>query len=165
MHRYVIGRPLPPAAKLAAALLACLPLAQVQGEEMGVLRKMSENKFAPMSGLPDCATLAVQSGDPAKGPSVILGKVGKGCRIPWHWHTANEHVMMVKGTARLEMKDGGASVLDPGGYGYLPGKHVHRFTCTSQCALFIASDAAFDIHYVDAAGKEIAPEAALSKKK
>ena len=46
-----------------------------------------------------------------------------------------------------------------------PGKHVHQFTCSSACTAFVTSDAAFDIHYVDANGKEITPEAALAKKK
>ena len=32
------------------------------------------------------------------------------------------------------------------------------------CTFFIASDAAFDIHYVDAAGKEISTEDALKSK-
>ena len=49
-------------------------------------------------------------------------------------------------------------------YAMMPSKHVHRFTCMSACTGFVTSDAAFDIHYVDAGGKEIPPEAALGKK-
>lgn len=64
------------------------------------------------------------------------------------------------------MKDGGkTAVLGPGGYGMMPSKHVHQFTCTSACSAFVSSDAAFDIHYVDASGAEISPDAALTKKK
>lgn len=152
--------------RLAAATLGCLILASAHAEEAGVLRKMSDNKFAPAQGLPACVAMAVESGDPAKGPSVILFKGSAGCRIPWHWHTATENVMMVSGAAKVEMKDGGASkVLGPGGFALLPSKHVHEFTCTSACAAFVNSDSAFDIHYVDASGKEIPPEAALAKKK
>jgi hypothetical protein len=32
---------------------------------------------------------------------------------------------------------------------------------TSECVLYVASDAAFDIHYVDAEGRNITPEAAF----
>ena len=149
--------------KLAATLFAFLSIAQAQ--EMGVLRKLSENKFAPMAGLPSCVTLAVESGDPAKGASVIIFKAATGCLIPWHWHTPTEHVMMVSGSAKLEMKGGASAILGPGGFALLPGKHVHQFTCVSACSAFINSNAAFDIHYVDAAGKEIPPDAALAKKK
>jgi hypothetical protein len=47
----------------------------------------------------------------------------------------------------------------------MPSKHVHQFTCTSACSAFVSSDAAFDIHYVDASGAKISPDAALTKKK
>ena len=150
--------------KFAVALLACLFLAHAQ--DMGVLKKMSDNTFAPMPGLPSCMTGAVQSGDPSKGPSVILGKGSAGCLIPWHWHTPTEHVMIVSGSAKVEMKDSGKTVvLGPGGYAMMPSKHVHQFTCTSACTLFVRSDAAFDIHYVDASGEEVLREKALEKKK
>ena len=67
---------------------------------------------------------------------------------------------------KMAVKDGGkTAVLGPGGYGMLPSKHVHQFTCASACSAFVISDAAFDIHYVDAGGAEISPDAALSKKK
>ena len=114
--------------RLAIAVFACIVAAHA--DDMGVLRKMSENTFAPMPGLPACMTAAVQSGDPSKGPSVILGKGSAGCLIPWHWHTPTEHVMIVSGSAKVEMKESGKTeVLGPGGYAMMPSKHVHQFTC------------------------------------
>jgi quercetin dioxygenase-like cupin family protein len=148
--------------RFAVALVACLFVAQAQ--QMGVLRKLSENKFAPLAGMPSCVTVAVESGDPAKGPSVIIFKATAGCVIPWHWHTPTEHVMMVSGSAKVEMKGGSSAVLGPGGYAMMPSKHVHQFTCTSACSAFVNSDGTFDMHYVDATGKEISPDAALHKK-
>jgi quercetin dioxygenase-like cupin family protein len=149
--------------KVTIAALGCIFVAFA--DDMGVARKMSENKFAPLPGLPACATLAVESGDPSKGPSVILLKGPTGCAIPWHWHTPAEQVMIVSGSAKVEMRDNGqTSTLGPGGYAMMPSKHVHQFTCTSACAAFVISDAAFDIHYVDAKGGEISPETALKKK-
>jgi hypothetical protein len=44
---------------------------------------------------------------------------------------------------------------------YLPAKQPNQFTCLSRCALFLATSAAFDIHYIDAEGNEIKPEEAL----
>jgi quercetin dioxygenase-like cupin family protein len=146
-----------------AALLSCLFIAHA--DDIGVMRKMSDNKFAPLPGMPQCTTLAVESGDPTKGPSVILIKAAAGCMIPWHWHTPTEQVMMVSGSAKVEMKDSGTiAVLGPGGYAMMPSKHVHQFTCTSACSAFVGSDAAFDIHYVDANGGEISPEQAVAFK-
>ena len=150
--------------RFAAAIVACLFVAHA--EDMGVLRKLSENKLAPMAGLPSCVTMAVESGDPSKGPSVIVFKGTAGCSIPWHWHTPAEHVMIVTGSAKVEMKDTGkTAVLGPGGYAMMPSKHVHQFTCTSACSAFVSSDAAFDIHYVNSAGTEIPPDSALTKNK
>jgi quercetin dioxygenase-like cupin family protein len=150
--------------KFALSMLACIFIARA--DDMGVLRKMAENKFEPMAGLPQCITLAVESGDPAKGASVIVFKGTARCSIPWHWHTPTEHLMIVTGSAKVEMKDTGkTAVLGPGGYVMMPGKHVHQFTCTSACSAFVSSDAAFDIHYINEGGAEISPDAALTKKK
>jgi quercetin dioxygenase-like cupin family protein len=150
--------------KFVLSALACLLI--VRADDMGVLRKMAENKLAPMAGLPECVSMAVETGDPSKGPSVIVFKGTSGCAIPWHWHTAIEHVMIVTGSAKIEMKGTGKSaVLGPGGFAMMPSKHVHQFTCASACSAFVSSDAAFDIHYVDASGGEISPDAALKKTK
>jgi hypothetical protein len=45
----------------------------------------------------------------------------------------------------------------------MPPHHVHRATCqgAAPCLVFISSNAAFDLHWVDANGKEIPVEAAL----
>jgi len=152
--------------KTAAAIAGCLFVANVQAQDMGMVRKMQENKFAAVPGMPSCITAAVQSGDPTKGASVLLFKGKAGCMVPWHWHTPVEQVMLVSGSATFEMKDHkGSTTVGPGGYAMMPSKHVHQFKCTSACTGFVSSDTAFDIHYVDAAGKEVPPEAALAKKK
>ena len=151
--------------KVAAAIIAGLFVAQAHADGMGVVRNMSENKFVSVPGLPTCVTQAVESGDPSKGPSMILFKAKAGCAIPWHWHTPTEQIMVVSGKGQMEMKDdGGATVLGPGGYAMMPSKHVHRFKCISACTAFVTGDAAFDIHYLDPDGKEISPEIALGKK-
>src|ERR1051326_4702528 len=100
--------------KFIAVAAACMFLARA--DEMGVLRKLSEIKLAPMAGLPACVTMAVESGDPSKSPSVIVFKGTAGCLIPWHWHTPAEHVMIVSGSAKVEMKGGNSATLGPGGY-------------------------------------------------
>lgn len=118
-------------------------------------------KFMEFPGLPGCLVGSVQNGDPMKGAAVILAKAKTGCVVPWHWHTATEQLMFVSGTASVEMKDAGKKALSAGGYVNLPGKHQHEFRCTASCTFFITTDAAFDIHYVDASGNEIPVEQAL----
>ena len=124
-------------------------------------RNMAEMKFLMVPSLPTCALGSVQSGDPTKGPSIIFAKVPAGCSIPWHWHTPNEHVMIVSGVAHLEMKNGKPLTLRSGGFAMMPSHDVHQFRCERACQLYIYSDVAFDIHYVDGQGKEISPDQAL----
>lgn len=125
------------------------------------VRNLTEMTVVPVPGLPTCTPGSVQSGDPTKGASVILAKVAAGCSIPWHWHTATEHLILVSGVVRLEAKDGKPATLRAGGFATMPSRHVHQFRCTTRCVLYVYSDAAFDIHYVDGQGQDISPEAAL----
>lgn len=154
--------------KLSIALITLgFPVAETlaQSHDHPVGRNLPDVKFVALPGLPDCALNAVQSGDPAKGPSIILAKIASGCTVPWHWHTPDEHLMMVSGSARLESRDGKPFVLKAGGFATMPGKHVHQFRCLKECVMYVQSDAPFDIRYVDDKGTEISPEAALKTKR
>ena len=126
-----------------------------------VARNASEMKLSPVPGLPTCAPGAVQTGDPRKGPSIVFGSLAAGCAIPSHWHTPNEHLMIVSGEAQLQAKGGTQQALRAGSFALMPGHHVHQFRCTTVCQLFVYSDGAFDIHYVNAQGKEISADDAL----
>jgi quercetin dioxygenase-like cupin family protein len=117
---------------------------------------------ANLPGLPTCMTASVLHGDPTKGPSVLLLKFTPGCAVPWHWHTADETLVLVSGTGEAQMKDDQPMA---GGFLFLPGKGIHRFTAKSAVYLYDMPNGAFDIHYVDAEGKEIPPEKALGLRK
>jgi quercetin dioxygenase-like cupin family protein len=148
---------------LAVSLAFALPgVARGQaeaGQPFG--RSTAEMKFVTIPPLPICAHGSVLSGDPTKGPSILYAKVAAGCTIPWHWHTANENLMMVSGAAEVSMKDAKSITLKPGGFAMMPSHHVHQFRCAAACGFYLYTEAAFDIHYVDAGGKEIAPADAL----
>lgn len=112
--------------------------------------------------LPSCATVAVQDGDPGKGPSIFLIKAQKGCVFPWHWHTPNEKLIILSGSAKGEMKDAATPLaLKPGDFVVLPSKGIHQFTAVTAVELYDISDAPFDMHYVDSGGQEIAVADAL----
>lgn len=145
----------------AMLLFVSTALAQPPADQAGA-RNLPELKFAPVAGLPTCVQIAIESGDPAQGAFVALAKAKAGCTVPWHWHTAGEQLMIVEGTARVQMKDMGKPVaLRPGGFAMMPSHHIHEFRCTEACTFFLYSDQKFDIHYVDPQGKELRPEEAL----
>jgi len=125
----------------------------------------ADQKFTNFPNFPTCMTGAVLHGDPSSSSvAEIIGKATAGCKVPWHFHTPNEQVRMISGKAKVEMKGDAAKLLTAGGYAYLPAKHQHEFTCVTACSLFVSADGVFDIHYVDADGKEISLEQALKKK-
>ncbi len=143
---------------LAVALLA--PLVAQSQDQMSYAA-MASSKFMTLPMLPACMSISAQRGDPMKGAAVLLIKFKSGCVVPWHWHSANENLMMVSGKGKAEMKSGGAHAMAMGDYLYLPAKQAHQFTCVSSCVVFDVIDGAFDIHYVDSEGKEIPPDQAL----
>jgi quercetin dioxygenase-like cupin family protein len=106
-------------------------------------------------------TVSVLHGDPSKGPAVLAGKLKPGCKVPWHWHTAAENLVVLSGSAKAEMKDGASHALASGDYVYMPAKQAHQFTCLTACTIYVMPDGAFDIHYIDKDGKEIPVEQAL----
>jgi hypothetical protein len=118
-------------------------------------------EFTPIPDMPACASAAILRGNPRTGPAWVLLKLASGCRVPWHWHTANETLLVVRGQGTLAMKDGPPLQFEPGAYASLPSHHAHQASCSRACLLFNGADAAFDIHYVDASGEEISPEKAL----
>ena len=150
-------------ALLTLSTILCLP--QLAGAadtpSHATFHNVADMKLGPIPGLPTCLNGSVESGDPGKSASVIYAKAETNCAIPWHWHTPNEHVMLVTGEAHLEAKDEKMQTLKPGGFALLPAKHVHQFHCAKTCEMYLYADGAFDIHYQDKAGKEITPEEAL----
>lgn len=119
-------------------------------------------KYATIPNMPTCVTAAILRGDPRWGASYALLKFTSGCRVPLHWHTPSEDLVVISGQGTLTMKDGGPPLkFVPGAYASLPTHHMHELNCTRACLIFAASDGAYDIHYVDAKGDEISLEKAM----
>jgi quercetin dioxygenase-like cupin family protein len=154
---------------LTAVSVISLPrcLAAQGTEEKSIVASAVSAKFGTVPNAPQCFTVAVERGDPGKGSSVLLANFAPGCVAPFHWHTPSETAMIVSGSLEVQMKDDKAFVARHGDFAYLPGHHVHRATClgSNPCRVFLSSDAAFDIHWVDASGQEIPLETALKNAK
>ena len=69
--------------------------------------------------------------------------------------------MIVSVSATLQMKDAKPVSLQAGAFALMPSHHARQFRCLRSCALYIYSDTAFDIHYTDKQGNEMAPADAL----
>jgi quercetin dioxygenase-like cupin family protein len=159
----MVSRPLTSVFVLTLTILSGVAFLAAQGADKPIVSPSATAKFTPIPNAPECFTIAVEKGDPTKGSSVILAKFAPHCVAPWHWHTPSETVMVVSGALETQMKDDKALVAHRGDFLYLPSHHVHRATCTgaAPCVVFLSSDSAFDIHWVDPAGKEIPFEQAV----
>src|SRR5437763_13691828 len=107
---------------LTATVLFWLPLlfatALGQGDDKPIVQNTPPGRFQKIPNLPDCITAAVKRGDPTKGAYVLMVKGASGCMELWHFHTANEQLMMVSGVGRMEVKGEQAVNLHTGGMAY-----------------------------------------------
>jgi len=119
-------------------------------------------RLASAPNVPDCFNYTVEHGDPKGSGSVMLVKMSSGCVVPSHWHSANEQLIFTSGAAQVLMKGEQRQTVSAGTYVYFPAHHVHQLTCKENCTFYRMVDGPSDIHYVDAAGNEIATDAALA---
>jgi len=94
--------------------------------------------------------MAVIHGDPAKPNSDIFFKVPEDFKIPLHWHTSAERMVLVKGKMDVTYDKEKTNTLTEGEYAYGPAKKVHKAYCYkgSECILFIAFEEPIDAHAV-----------------
>lgn len=151
---------------LAASLLCSAPAlhaATPTAAHAILLQNPARAGFLQIPGVPQCTSIASLHGDMAKGPSTLMVRMRSGCMVPYHWHTPSEELIVLQGAPLAQMRGERPVMLKVGSYSQLPSGHIHRFRCTSKtdCLIFLVADSAFDIHFANAAGKEISTEAAL----
>jgi len=136
--------------RLIAAVLA-LPMsiaAFAEAAMSGSMKPLGSVRFAPDNDV-RCLLSALETGDPATGPSTWILKAPVGCVVPWHYHTAQEQLMVVVGEVRAEMTGRQPSLLGPGGFAMMEGGMAHQFTCQGReaCVMFVIFDRAYDIKW------------------
>jgi quercetin dioxygenase-like cupin family protein len=152
---------------IVGAALAQQPTQQTQslqstGMQQAVVVSPEGARLTSAPNVPDCFNYTVEHGDPKGSGSVMLVQLSSGCVVPSHWHSANEQLIFASGKAQLLMRGEQPQAVGAGTYAYLPAHHVHQLTCTDRCTFYRMVDGPSDIHYVDAAGNEIATVAALA---
>jgi quercetin dioxygenase-like cupin family protein len=79
--------------------------------------------------------------DPASGGMEMWVRFQAGHVIPPHWHDSNERVIVLEGQLTLR-QDSGDTVLNEGGFAFLPAREVQRLSCSSKtrCTFYLAWD-------------------------
>jgi hypothetical protein len=100
-----------------AVVLAVFVSGPVLAEDTatGAIKPLSSVRFAPDAEV-KCLSSAVETGDPASGRSTLILKASAGCVVPWHFHTAEEQLIIVSGTVLAEMIHHPSARLGPGGF-------------------------------------------------
>ena len=96
--------------------------------------------------LPEGCRIAVLHGDPAKPNVDVLFKVPAESKLPLHWHTSAERMVLLSGELHVTYEGQQATILKPGTYAYGPAKRPHGGFCASAtpCVLFIAFESPVD---------------------
>jgi quercetin dioxygenase-like cupin family protein len=141
-----MGRKLLGVTPFSALLFFAVVAGSAQSPEHGIVRPLSNVKFAPDDDV-KCLADVLEKGDPAAGASTFLLKAAPNCVVPAHYHTAQEQLIVVRGDVLTGMKDMAPLILGPGGFAMMPSKQVHWFTCTSKdgCLMFVTFDRTYDI--------------------
>jgi quercetin dioxygenase-like cupin family protein len=90
--------------------------------------------------------IAVVHGDPAKDNADVFFKVPGDYRIPAHWHTSAERMVLVSGRLHVTYDGQDEVVLAPGNYAYGPARLPHHAYCEKgePCVLFIGFESPVD---------------------
>ena len=126
-------------------LFAPAQMASSAAAKSGVVKALSDVRFEGDDT--KCLRSATENGDPDTGPSTLILKAAPDCKVPWHYHTAEEQLIIVKGYVSTGMQGMKDTVLGPGGFAMMPSKAPHWFTCTAkeECLMFVTFDRAYDI--------------------
>jgi quercetin dioxygenase-like cupin family protein len=79
--------------------------------------------------------------DASTGGMEMLVRFPGGHVIPPHYHDSNERIIVLEGQLTLK-QDEGDTVLNTGGYAYLPAKQVQKLSCssTTRCTFYLGWD-------------------------
>jgi mannose-6-phosphate isomerase-like protein (cupin superfamily) len=90
--------------------------------------------------------IAVLHGDPARPNLDVLFKVPGDFKIPHHWHTSAERMVLVSGNMTVTYDNQKTERIETGMYAYGPSKHPHKAYCEKgePCVLFIAFEEPLD---------------------
>jgi quercetin dioxygenase-like cupin family protein len=133
----------------AVTFLAAAVSLSSQEQHHGVVRPLADVKFEHDDDV-KCLDSTLENGDPAKGASTFILRAAPDCKVPLHYHTAEEQLIVVRGDLETGMEGVTPRVLQAGGFAMMPGKEKHWFTCKSKasCLMFVTFDRTYDIFWV-----------------
>src|SRR5437016_2590143 len=100
---------------LGFTVVGILLAGPAETSDRAVVRPISAVKFEQDEDV-KCLKYSLESGDPRTGPSTHILKAPAKCVVPWHYHTAEEQLVVISGSVFTEMDGMPSSSLGPGGF-------------------------------------------------
>ncbi len=139
---------------LSAVMLCCFASSSTAVAQQGTAEqaisgtpKDAQLKWSPCPAIfPKGCEVTVLRGNPADGPSDVFLRTPANYKLPLHWHTSSERMILVAGELHVTYEGQKPAVLRPGTYAYGPAKAKHQARCANRgpCVLFIAFDSPID---------------------
>jgi quercetin dioxygenase-like cupin family protein len=132
-----------------SAILFLAVAVPAQVAKPGTVKPLADVKFEGDDS--KCLRSATETGDPSSGASTLILKAAPQCKVRWHYHTAQEQLIVTQGNLLTEMDGMPPAALGSGGFAMMPGNVKHRFSCESkaECILFVSFDRKYDIFWVN----------------
>jgi quercetin dioxygenase-like cupin family protein len=142
----------------ALMLAGVLAAASAPAQDMAVAWSVQDSglQWGPCPPfLPQGCQIAVLHGEPGKPNADIFFRVPAKAKLPAHWHSSAERMVLVAGELHVTYEGQKTAVLKPGSYAYGPPKVPHSGECVSAvpCVLFIAFESPVDAVPVEPAAK------------
>ena len=130
---------------MMTGILVAMPAATSDG----IVRSLSQVSFEQDEDV-KCLESSLESGNPQRGPSTYILRAPPKCIVPWHYHTAEEQLIVIRGSVLTEMDAMRSSMLGAGGFALMPSKKHHQFSCdsASECLMVVSFDRPYDIFWV-----------------
>lgn len=149
------GTAMLPVLTLAILCNAAHPAAAPGAAPTAAAHRITPLKDAPFAQDDDvkCLQGALENGNPDTGASTFLLKAPAGCQVAPHYHTAEEQLIVIRGSVTTGMQGMRDVTLTAGGVAVMPGKAVHWFSCSGKdaCLMAVTFNQKYDIVWVDAA--------------
>jgi quercetin dioxygenase-like cupin family protein len=125
----------------AALLFTGMAISQNTPSEPKLIVNPATAKWAHDKGDPPGSESVMLRQDAKTGGMELLVRFPAGHLFAPHWHESNERIFVVEGQLSLK-KDSSESLVEVGGFAFLPAKEIQRLSCSSKsrCTFYLSWD-------------------------
>ena len=135
--------------KFMLLTLASIALAAAQSTTKAIVINLDTANWTHEKGAVAGSEGVMVHADPVTNGMELLVRFPAGHVIAPHFHDSNERIVVVEGQLTLR-QDSGETLLNTGGFAFLPAHEVQRLSCSSKtrCTFYLMWDGKPDSHPV-----------------